>query len=168
MIDNGKVALYYGRKDVLSSHYPCSFWLKKRKFNCVEQVIMYCKAVLFDDIQTAIRVMNSTDPVEMFLLGRNVEEYVEVAWAAKRIPVFLAASYAKFSQNKELLEVLLGTGNMILGEASPTNKYWGTGLSKADERAFDPTCWKGKNVHGYSTMEIREKLRLELYGKENP
>ncbi len=50
---------------------------------------------------------------------------------------------AKFSQNKELRELLMGTGSAYLAEHS-RDKYWGDGMNGT-----------GKNVLGEILMRVR-------------
>lgn len=61
---------------------------------------------------------------------------------------------AKFTQNKELRELLLSTGGAYLAEHS-RDKYWGDGLNDS-----------GKNVLGKILMKVRESLGKEKEGKE--
>lgn len=52
---------------------------------------------------------------------------------------------AKFSQNKNLLEKLLATGNRELREHTPRDKYWGDGGNNNN----------GKNRLGVLLMQVR-------------
>lgn len=47
-------------------------------------------------------------------------------------------NYAKFLQNKELLDFLLSTGNKILVEASPYDTIWGVGMEEANPQINNP------------------------------
>ena len=69
------------------------------------------------------------------------------------------ALHAKFSQNKELAQALISTGNTLLVEASAHNKYWGAGCSLTDNTVWDPSKWSGKNTLGSMLCELRDNLR---------
>ncbi|CAG8778813.1 7980_t:CDS:1, partial [Acaulospora morrowiae] len=67
--------------------------------------------------------------------------------------VMLTALRAKFTQNEDLKEILLGTGDSQLVEASPTDSYWG------NARKSDGT--EGKNMLGILLMQVRDELRIK-------
>ena len=77
---------------------------------------------------------------------------------AARIDIVIRASVAKFAQYPSLLAYLLGTGDLVLVEASPTDRLWGIGLHADDERARDPERWPGLNLLGFALMEARRRL----------
>ena len=57
--------------------------------------------------------------------------------------------------------MLLGTGDAILAECSPTDKKWGIGIDIKDPSRMDISKWDGKNMLGRILMEVRDELRLE-------
>ena len=67
----------------------------------------------------------------------------------------------KFTQNKELKEILLATRGTTLVEASPNDKIWGIGLTADNPKAQKRETWEGKNLLG----EILTELRIELYNE---
>ena len=68
---------------------------------------------------------------------------------------------AKFSQNDELKDSLVNTGNVILAECAVKDRIWGIGLSMKDENRYDKSKWRGENLLGYTLMMVRERLNLE-------
>jgi len=68
---------------------------------------------------------------------------------------------AKFIQHPDLRKKLLDTGNRIIGEADPRDKYWAIGTSAGTSKAMKPEQWPGKNVLGKILMEVRTSLRDE-------
>ena len=69
--------------------------------------------------------------------------------------------YAKFSQNPDMKEQLLATGDTIMVEASPMDKIWGIGRKASDPLARKIAQWKGLNLLGRVLMQVRETLREE-------
>ena len=75
----------------------------------------------------------------------------------RQIIVFEGLS-AKFSQNNELKEKLISTGNSVLAECAVKDRIWGIGLSMTDPDRHDMSKWKGQNLLGYALMLVRERL----------
>ena len=98
------------------------------KFWCINQELHYQKAILFSDQEIADKIRaEHEDANEIKLLGRQVKGYDDAKWCeVRRYRVCTDALYAKFSQNIELKQVLLGTGTKILLEAAK-DKVWGIG-----------------------------------------
>jgi hypothetical protein len=67
---------------------------------------------------------------------------------------------AKFQQNSEIRHKLLDTGLMLLAECAPRDMVWGIGLGIDDDRIYDTSKWKGKNLLGQTLMQVRSDLRL--------
>ncbi len=73
----------------------------------------------------------------------------------------LQGSTAKFAQNPELRDYLLGTGDRVLVEASPVDRIWGIGLTSQDEHARHPSAWRGLNLLGFALMDARDAISPE-------
>jgi ribA/ribD-fused uncharacterized protein len=71
---------------------------------------------------------------------------------------------AKFSQNPELLNYLLETGDRILVEASPYDRIWGIGMEKHNPDSGNPMKWQGRNLLGFALTETRDGLKREREG----
>lgn len=121
--------------------------------------MMYAKAMLFDDLETAQKILDSKSPVDQKAFGRAVRNYVEEVWVANRIEIMVLGLYAKFSQNEHLKKALLDTGDTEIAEASPVDSIWGIGLAEDDPRAQDKATWKGQNLLGIVLMRVRDELR---------
>ena len=74
--------------------------------------------------------------------------------------------FAKFSQNNDMREKLLNTGNCILLEASPHDHFWGIGLSMNDPDIYF-FKFLGQNYLGKLLMSIRAQLILEKMHQNN-
>ena len=128
------------------------------EFNCCEQYFMTAKASMFQDRAIATQVVNTTDPKAQKALGRMINNFNKPMWDAISRDVMFRANFAKYTQNKDLHELLLSTQGELV-EASPYDRLWGIGLSADDPRVLDKTKWKGKNWLGEILTEIRDSLR---------
>ena len=79
-------------------------------------------------------------------------------WEKHGFDIVCRANIAKFSQDDELKEFLLNTGNKVLVEASPMDKIWGIGLAENDPKALNPLTWEGQNLLGFALMEARKQI----------
>lgn len=125
------------------------------KFN--EQYIMYSKAILFGDLETAKKIMDSNNPTEVKRLGRTVKNFDQKIWNENVNKIADTCNYAKFTQHQNLKTLLLTTDNSIIAEASPYDKIWGIGIDKINGK--DPKTWNGTNILGNSLMRVREIIR---------
>lgn len=131
----------------------------EHKFTTCEQWMMWNKACLFKAENTAQKILATDDPKKIKSLGRTeIPEYNDDEWKKVRYEVVVKGNMAKFTQNKELRENLLQTGNRILAEAAHYDKIWGIGLKQTDPATQDQTKWKGENLLGKALMEVRQKL----------
>lgn len=121
--------------------------------------MMAHKAYLFSPNDTTVydRILASTTPVEQKALGQQVPNFDEDIWEEHRFDIVKWGNYFKFTQNEELKQLLLGTGNRELVEASPWDWIWGVGFgAKNAEQNRDR--W-GQNLLGKALMEVRLKIR---------
>ncbi|KAG7446794.1 uncharacterized protein BT62DRAFT_931356 [Guyanagaster necrorhizus] len=93
-------------------------------FPTAEHWMMFQKALLFNDITIARRVLTS-DVAAVKALGRKVSNFGDDLWNRERSRIVLEGNLHKFKQNSELKEMLLGTGEKVLVEASPRDRIWG-------------------------------------------
>lgn len=129
--------------------------------NCSEQLMMANKAWLFGDKEAAAEILATDSPRKQKEIGRRVQGYVDEVWAEKRLAIVSDISYLKFSQDKELKEILLATEDFELVEASPEDPIWGIGMAQNDPDVLDKTKWKGQNLLGQAIMAARERLKAE-------
>jgi ribA/ribD-fused uncharacterized protein len=143
----------------LSQWWPARFTAGGLEFATAEHYMMWRKATLFDDNEVAQQVLTTDDPREAKAFGRQVHGFDDETWRAHRFDIVVAASVAKFGQHDDLREYLLGTGEQVLVEASPRDRVWGIGLSASNERARQPSQWRGLNLLGFALMRARTMLR---------
>ena len=65
----------------------------------------------------------------------------------------------KFSQNPSLKKYLMDTGDLQLAEASPFDRFWGTGAGLGTADTLRPQNWKGKNKLGELLMTLRTQFK---------
>lgn len=144
-------------KACLSNFYPCEFEFNDKMFNFSEQCFMYQKALLFNDFEIAEQILNETDVRQIKALGRKVKDFDNELWDKHKEDFMYNACYAKFSQNDELKDFLLNTGNREIVEASPVDNIWGIGFSS--DRAMENIDKWGQNLLGKTLTKVRAELR---------
>ena len=107
------------------------------------------------------KILNISDARKMKEIGRTVSNYNEDIWRFFRSEVVYHASKIKFTQNRELMQLLFSTKGTTLVEASPNDTIWGIGLPEENPSSLNRNTWKGKNLLG----EILTHLRVELMGE---
>ena len=96
-------------------------------------------------------IRNFQRPREAFDLSRNpaVSRWRRNDWEEVKINIMRKALLAKFTQHKRLRQLLLDTGDNMLIEHSPYDKFWGDGGDG-----------NGENHLGKLLMEIRHYLNM--------
>jgi len=146
----------------LSQTYHSPFTSKGITYTCAEQFMMAAKAKLFDDEKIYQEIMKTQDIDKYKDLGRKISNFLFKEWYKYRCDFVLEANMLKFSQNEDLKELLLGTGQSTLAQADPTDRVWGIGLWQNDKRAKDPTQWLGTNLLGTTLETVRKNLQNQV------
>lgn len=146
-------------KSCFSQWWKSDFLENMDLYCCTEQYMMAGKAKLFNDEEVFEEIMKCKDPKKIKSLGRKVKNFDEEKWNKAKIDIVFKGNYLKFTQNKDLKEFLLSTGNRIIVEASPYDAVWGIKMSENDEFVNNPLKWKGENLLGFILMEVRDKIR---------
>jgi ribA/ribD-fused uncharacterized protein len=103
--------------------------------------------------------MNATEPKEQKSQGRKVKNFNDDEWNQVADEIVFQGNLAKFSQNQDLKQLLLSTGDKMFVECSPYDKIWGNGLNITDTLNTTPENWLGTNRLGKAIMRVREVLR---------
>ena len=158
-------AIYFHKPDepngYLSNWYRSPFDLDGVHYTSVEQYIMFQKCKLFGDEAAAEAVLSTDDVAAQQAIGRSANGYIGTVWAGMRQLVALKGLLAKFSQNEDLKQKLLDTGDAYLVECARMDKVWACGIRLTDDRRFDASNWDGENILGFALMEVRNTLRGE-------
>ena len=152
----------YEDNGCFSNWYPAEFDYVQH-FSSAEQFMMYHKVMMFRKFDLAEQIMNTSDPAECKkIAGQKFPEFNPTIWEKTCYTIVKRGVKAKFKQNKDILEKLLGTGNELLAECSPHDKKWGIGIDIDDPDRLVMHKWKGQNLLGRILMEVREELREEI------
>lgn len=149
-----------GRADAscLSQWFAAPFEVQGQRYATAEHWMMAEKARLFEDAAMFERIVATDDPAEAKALGREVRGFDQERWSAARFGIVVAGGEAKFGAHEGLRTFLLGTGDEVLVEATPRDRIWGIGMGRDNPAARDPRRWRGKNLLGFSLMEVRRRL----------
>lgn len=150
---------FYRTAHPFSNFHPSTFVVDGRAFETAEQYIMWRKATEFGDHASAEAILQAKTPAECKKLGRRVKGFDDPHWAQLREQVAFDAVWHKFRNNRKLRDVLLETGDLILVEASPSDRIWGIGYS--EQHAWEHRHQWGLNILGQALMRVRERLRQE-------
>lgn len=134
------------------------YWLR-------EQWMMHMKALVFatgankvGNLVIAGQIMSTTSPGAIKALGRQVKGYSDERWDACKFKVVVNGNYLQFSQNKEMRDILIGSGTRELVEASAKDAIWGIGLNESSAKKTDKSQW-GQNLLGKAIMEARVHIK---------
>ena len=97
------------------------------------------------EYEEIIRLLDN--PMKAAEMGRNREVPLRADWEQVKDDIMRKAVLAKFTQNKDIKNVLLSTGKETIVENTSNDYYWGCGKDGS-----------GKNMLGIILMEVREKL----------
>ncbi|MER7663380.1 MULTISPECIES: NADAR family protein [unclassified Streptomyces] len=143
----------------LSQWWEAPFEVEGVRYATAEHWMMAHKARLFGDAEAERKALEAPNPGAAKRAGREVRGFDDTLWKRERFAIVRSGSVHKFAQHAALRDFLLTTGDRVLVEASPLDRIWGIGLAADDERAQDPTRWRGQNLLGFALMEAREELR---------
>lgn len=106
------------------------------------------QAAKCDAEEDRIRIFKAGTPLLAKRLGRKVP--LPADWEQVKLGVMLDIVFAKFKQNPDLADLLIGTDYATLVEDAPNDSYWGAGSDG-----------QGQNELGKILMKVREELRHE-------
>lgn len=136
--------------------------LNSLQFNCVEQYMMFCKAVTFNDIEIAENILTESNPRKQKALGRLVKNFDSKKWDEVKYNLVKVGVLAKFVQNEDLKQQLLSEDCDLFVEASPFDRVWGIGYDEHDAHVVDEKHW-GENLLGKIITEVRDELKSSQY-----
>jgi len=151
----------YPSKACFCQWYPSPFRLNGILYHTAEHFMMACKAKLFGDEESMWKIIEEPEPRIVKEYGREVKFFDAKLWERYRVEIVTVGNYLKFTENDELCDFLLSTGDLEIVEASPYDRIWGIGLSADDPLANHPEKWRGLNLLGKCIMSASELIRNE-------
>lgn len=140
--------LFYGHTKGIycgfSNFYPAPFTLLGVNFCCSEQAYVYGKS---EDPIFREKLLTMTNPYAIKGIGGKIK--LRSDWPLMKYDWMVVILKAKFSQNLQLRDLLLFTGDRPIHENSK-DVNWGGG----------PNFPNGKDLLGKALMETRTWLRL--------
>lgn len=145
----------------LGNFHPCTINLWGMQFKCAEAAYQAAK---FSPTRILMQRFQGLDGESAFRLGRALSRHWAPAetsgWQHRNLGVMQKVVAAKFTQNADLKELLLSTGNAYLVEHVPVkgrDAYWG-----------DDSDGTGQNWLGRVAMEVRGNLGGTRVVPRNP
>lgn len=133
-----------------SNFYPSPFVCPKGKRWPTAEHYFQAQKFLPHNPEYAERIRLCKSPMVAARMGRSRKHQIRQWWDLHRDGFMREALILKFTQNKELADILLSTGNMHIVEDSPKDSYWGCGRDGS-----------GLNKLGNLLMDLREAIRVE-------
>lgn len=149
---------FWETKHPFSQWHKCKFEIDNKIFTSAEQYMMYEKAMLFSDFESAEKILNTNNVREQKQLGRLVKNFDNELWKLNAPNIVYNGNKEKFRQNNGFLNLLLSTKGQTIVEASPDDNIWGIGLTKDQEESKSIFTWKGTNWLGIVLTELREEF----------
>jgi len=142
-----------------SQWYKSEFTEDGKTFCTAEQYMMYRKAMLMGDPNTATRIMQTNNPRVQKMLGREIQGFDSKLWDENKEQIVYEGNMLKFTQNPDLKQILMDTEDYIIVEASPEDSIWGIGMDADHALRCEPSKWPGLNLLGKAIMKVRDTLK---------
>lgn len=150
--------VFFSRHSVFSIHHHSPFTVKGVHFQNMEQFLAYRKALFTEQDQLASQVLEMQDPAEAKSVLNRLKKSCPQQWYDQVPEIVAEGLKEKFRQNRKLLDALVDTHNLQMGEASH-DTTWGIGMPLNDPQVLDQSKWHPKgNLLGRALMNIREEL----------
>ena len=142
--DGKKYLAFWG--GLFSQWAPYSFDVYSNHFYSAEHYMMWAKAKLFNDEESARMILREPDPKKVKAMGRKVKKFDEDLWNKEKFEIVVTGNFHKFKQNPEIKKELFKYKDCIFVEGSPYDKIWGVGLHFKSKEIENPNNWKGENL----------------------
>ncbi|MEG4996746.1 MULTISPECIES: NADAR family protein [unclassified Microcoleus] len=136
-----------------SNFSPHEIFLGGQNWLTVEHYYQAHKFVGSVDRRLVAAIRGVATPQEAAQLGRDPNHRIRDDWEAVKIPIMREAILTKFLAHRDIQAILLGTGERVIVEDSPTDYYWGCGCEGT-----------GQNHLGKILMSVRHEIGQRLGG----
>jgi ribA/ribD-fused uncharacterized protein len=133
---------FTGEYDFLSNFYHCPISYAGQRYPTTEHAFQALKTL---DLEERSKISRAGTPGQAKRLGREVK--LRKDWESVKVDIMREILHAKFTQNTDLLQRLLLTGETELIEGNT----WG-------DREWGQVNGVGKNLLGKLLMELRRNL----------
>ena len=134
-----KIGFYheYEEYGCFSNWYPAEFDYAGRHYANSEQYMMYHKVMMFGRSDLGDQIMKTKSPGKCKkIAAQKIPGFDSELWDKTCHTIVRRGVRAKFAQNEDILQILLGTGNAILAECSKNDMKWGIGIDISDPDRF--------------------------------
>ena len=150
--------LFFSKRDMLSNFYPFGFTHQNHNFETSEQAFMWRKAIFFDDMTVAYKILYARSPQEAKRLGRTVSNFDEELWDKVRFNIMKEVVHDKISQFPRLNDFIQEHKDKTFVEASPYDGIWGVKLNETNPKILNKDNWKGLNLLGDVFNELKHEI----------
>ena len=160
---------FFSHKDVFSNWYIAPFTETEPGYSdtfcCVEQYMMWRKALLFKDQVIAAAILyhsmkRDDEKAQAYYkrMGRAVSGFNNDVWEEHRERIVMRGLCLKYTQNPDLYSDLRLYQFKTFVEASPYDKVYGIGMGMYEPGVLNPANWKGQNLLGKYHNKLIEIL----------
>jgi ribA/ribD-fused uncharacterized protein len=154
-VDQQAVLFYGPREDFFefSNFFPAAIHLDGKDWPTTEHYFQAQKFTSSEALQEKVR--GKASPHAAADEGRNRRHPLREDWEQVKDEVMYKALAAKFSQHKELGDVLLSTGDRKLVEHTRNDSYWGDGGDGSGRNMLGKLLMRGRQELGQSLAKDR-------------
>jgi ribA/ribD-fused uncharacterized protein len=156
-VTRNDVFAFFGENCPLSNFHSAPFKCEGQTYRHVEEYLFVKKAEFANDDSAKHRILKASTPADCKQIGKGIV-VDRKKWQSQEIAVMTKALFEKFNQNQIPRDYLKKTGNKTLAEVSPTDRFWGIGMSLGKVASSNQLTWTGKNKLGELLMDLRSKL----------
>ena len=125
--------------------------------NLFQQGVENLKKKNFSEAENCFEKLKNFDPTNKNILKNLLVSCVQNEKFEKSEKI-VQAMFELGSREKELIELLLSTGDLLIIETAPRDTLWGIGMSGSNIDIYNPQKWKGANILGLALMRVRKTL----------
>lgn len=118
-----------------------------------EQFMLYHKALIFNDKQTAHKIIKSINPLRLKEYSYEIKNYDHNIWKQHRYDVLVLGNYYKFNQNCNIYQSLMSSQCDL---SKRCDRFW---LYQNYDLHKQPEFWKQIEILGSALMKVKELFK---------